>query len=82
MIDKIIIVFILSLKPHTFLVSFHGNRTYQMKEKVICYIMIYGCYGLFCSLEFLRFFKIIQICCDERINLITLVIFMKVDNIC
>ena len=28
-----------------------------MKEKVICYIMIYGCYGLFCSLELLRFFK-------------------------
>ena len=28
-----------------------------MKERVICYIMIYGCYGLFCSLEFLRFFK-------------------------
>ena len=32
---------------HTFPVGFHGNRIYQMKEKVIRYIMIYGCYGLF-----------------------------------
>ena len=31
MIDKIIIIF---------LVGFHGNRIYQMKEKVICYIII------------------------------------------
>ena len=30
---------------------------YQMKEKVICYIMICGCFGLFCSLKFLRFLK-------------------------
>ena len=41
---------------HTFLVVFHGNKIYQMKEKVICYIMISGCFGLFCSLKILRFF--------------------------
>ena len=29
------------------MVGFHGNRIYQMKEKVICYIMIYCCYGFF-----------------------------------
>ena len=36
----------------------------EMKEKVICYIMVYGCYELFYSLEFLRFFLIstVQIC--------------------
>ena len=34
MINKIIIIF---------LVGFHGNRINQMKEKVICYIIIYGC---------------------------------------
>ena len=48
MIYKIIIIF---------LVGFHGNRIYQMKEKVICYIIMYGCYVLFCSLKVLRFFK-------------------------
>ena len=31
MIDKIIIIF---------LVGFHGNRIYQMKEKVICYSLV------------------------------------------
>ena len=27
------------------MVGFHGNRTYQMTEKVIYYIMVYGCYA-------------------------------------
>ena len=48
MIDTFIIVFI-----HYWLVS----KFYQMKEKGICYIMIYGCYGLFCSLKFYDFLK-------------------------
>ena len=39
-IDQIIIVFI-------FIVGFHGNRIYQMTEKIICYIVVYGCYGHF-----------------------------------
>ena len=40
---------------HIFIVGFHGNRIYQMKEKVICYIMVYGCYGLLN--EFLQLFN-------------------------
>ena len=39
----IVMLFILRC-IHTFLVGFHGNRVYQMTEKVICYIMIYGCF--------------------------------------
>ena len=49
MIDKIIVIF---------LVVFHGNRIYQMKEKVIiCYIIIYGCYVLFAASKFYDFFN-------------------------
>ena len=40
---------------HIFMVGFCGNRIYQMKEKIICYIMAYGCYGIFYSLEYLIF---------------------------
>ena len=38
---------------HIFMFGFHGNMVYQMKEKLICYIMVYSCYGLFL---FLRYF--------------------------
>ena len=43
-----------------------------MKEKVICYIMIHGCYGLFWSLEFLRFLSVLYKFAEksdgERVN--------------
>ena len=45
MIDKIIIIF---------LVGFHGNIIYQMKEKVICYIIILA-YALLLSPRFVHF---------------------------
>ena len=65
MIDKIIIIF---------LVGFHGNRIYQMKEKVIA--MLHhnnGSYVLFCSLKVLRFFlsvllKFAEKSDGERVN--------------
>ena len=39
------------------MVGFHGNIIYQMKEKVICYIMIYSCYGLFAASNSYDFFN-------------------------
>ena len=53
MIDQIVTIII-----HIFIFGFRGNRFYQMKEKMICYIMVYGCYGCFYSLEFVQFLKI------------------------
>ena len=37
------------------MVGFYGNGIYQMKEKVVCYI-IYGCYGLFLQSRILMIF--------------------------
>ena len=42
---------------HIFMVVSMVTEFYQMKEKVICYITVYGCYGLFYNLEFLQFFN-------------------------
>ena len=50
-IDIIIIIFI-----HSWLVSM-VTEFIKMKEKVICYYTIYGCYGLFCILKFYDFFN-------------------------
>ena len=47
-IDKIIIIF---------LVGFHGNRIYQMKEKVICYIIIMVAMYFFAASKFYDFFN-------------------------
>ena len=32
---------------HIFIVDFHGSRIYQMKEKIIFFIVMYCCYGIF-----------------------------------
>ena len=40
----------------------------QVKEKIVCYILVYGCYRLFYSLEFLRFFKSVQFKFAEEID--------------
>ena len=47
-----------------------------MKEKVICHIMVYGCYGLFYSLDFLQFFfsvlsKFAEKTDGERVKVVT-----------
>ena len=60
MIDKIIIIF---------LVGFHGNRIYQMNEKVIRYIIMY----CFAASKFYHFFlsvllKFAEKSDSERVN--------------
>ena len=32
---------------HIVLVDFHGSRIYQMKEKIVFFIVMYCCYGIF-----------------------------------
>ena len=32
---------------YIFIVDFHGSRVYQIKEKIMFFIVIYGCYGMF-----------------------------------
>ena len=32
---------------HIFIVDFHGSRIYQMKEKIMFFIVMYFCYRMF-----------------------------------
>ena len=32
---------------HIFIVDFHGSRVYQIKEKIMFFIVMYDCYGMF-----------------------------------
>ena len=57
MIDKNIIIF---------LVSFHGNRIYQMKVKVICYIMV-AMYFLVAS----KFYDFFNQYCSNLLKILT-----------